>query len=194
MGSVVLTSQVSLDGFISDSNGSIDWHVVGSEVHADFNKLARSADSFLYGRVTYEDMASFWPTADADPDAPPEMIEYAQIARDKPKLVFSGTLGEAGWNTEVVRPDRLAEAVGELRSRPETMHLLYASADLAATLMQQNVIDQLLLYINPVVLGGGKPLLSAHQQRHGLRLLESCTYGNGVVMVRYATQLGKERP
>ena len=193
MGSVVLTATVSVDGFIADAEGSIDWHVVGPALHGDFNELARSADTFLYGRVTYEGMAGFWPTADEDPDASAEMTEYAQIARNKPKLVFSDTLEEAGWSTTVIGSERLGETVNELRSRPGTAHLLYASADLAATLVDRDLIDELLLYVNPVVLGAGKPLLPSSDRRLGLRLLESRTYANGVVMVRYAIQPEEER-
>jgi dihydrofolate reductase len=102
MGTIILSSLISLDGRINGPDGGIGWHVVGPEVHQYFNDQAREVDTFLYGRRTYEGMAEFWPTADRDPDSTPEVIEYAKLTRPKPKLVFSDTLESAGWNTEIV--------------------------------------------------------------------------------------------
>jgi pimeloyl-ACP methyl ester carboxylesterase len=116
--------------------------MVGPEVHQYFNDQAREVDTFLYRRRTYEGIAEFWPTAERDPDSTPEVIEYAKLARPKPKLVFSNTLESAGWNTETV---------AGLRARPGTKHLLYASADLAATFMRLDLIDEYRLFVTLTV-------------------------------------------
>ena len=151
MGTIILSSLISLDGRINGSDGGIGWHVVGPEVHQYFNDQAREVDTSPYGRRTYEGMAEFWPTAERDPDSTPEVIEYAKLARPKPKLVFSNTLESAGWNTEIVDGDHLAEIVAELRARPGTKHLLYASADLAATFMRLDLIDEYRLFVTLTV-------------------------------------------
>ena len=186
MGTIILSSLVSLDGRINGPDGGIGWQMVGPEVHQYFNDQAREVDTFLYGRRTYEGMAEFWPTAERDPDSTPEVIEYAKLARPKPKLVFSNTLESAGWNTEIVDGDHLAETVAELRARPGTKHLLYASADLAATFMRLDLIDEYWLFVNPVALGGGTSLFGQLDAPVELSLVEARTFDGAIVLLRYA--------
>ena len=100
---IILMMSVSIDGFIEGPNREIDWHMVDDELHSHFNEQLRAMGAFLDGRVMYELMASFWPTADADPSSTPPMVEFARIWRDMPKFVFSRTLERADWNTTIVR-------------------------------------------------------------------------------------------
>ena len=186
MGTIILSSLISLDGRINGPDGGIGWHVVGPEVHQYFNDQAREVDTSPYGRRTYEGMAEFWPTAERDPDSTPEVIEYAKLARPKPKLVFSNTLESAGWNTEIVDGDHLAETVAELRARPGTKHLLYASAVLAATFMRLDLIDEYWLFVNPVALGGGTSLFGQLDAPVELSLVEARTFDGAIVLLRYA--------
>ena len=99
MRKVILTMSVSLDGFIEGPNREIDWHMVDDELHSHFNEWLAAMGAFLSGRVTYELMAEFWPTADADPSSTGPMVEFARIWRDMPKIVYSKTLQRADWNT-----------------------------------------------------------------------------------------------
>ena len=94
---------VSLDGFMSGPGGELDWHLVDEELHQNFNDELGRMGAFLDGRATYELMAEFWPTADEDPSAPPQIAEFARIWRDMPKIVYSRTLTAADWNATVVR-------------------------------------------------------------------------------------------
>ena len=89
---IVLMMSVSLDGFIEGPNHEIDWHLVDDELHRHFNTCSAGWARFLDGRVTYELMAGYWPTADADPDAARTDAEFARIWRDMPKIVYSRTL------------------------------------------------------------------------------------------------------
>jgi dihydrofolate reductase len=107
-------------------------------------------DTFLDGPRMYEGMAAFWPTADDDPESSPQNVEYAQLVRPMPKLVFYNTLEHPGCSTTVVAGDRLADTVAELRARPGTRHLLYGGANLAATFMRRDFIGEYWLFINPV--------------------------------------------
>ena len=102
---------VSLDGYIEGPNRQIDWHLVDDELHHHFNEQLRGMGAFLDGRVTYELMAAFWPTADTNPSSTKPMIEFARIWRDMPKIVYSKTLQRAGWNTTVVRAWRRQASV-----------------------------------------------------------------------------------
>jgi len=103
VGNIVLMMSVSADGFIEGPDRDIGWHLVDDEVHQHFNDVLGAMGAFLSGRVTYELMVAFWPTADADPDSDPPMVEFAGIWRDMPKIVYSRTLEHADWNATVVR-------------------------------------------------------------------------------------------
>jgi dihydrofolate reductase len=174
---------VSLDGFIEGPNREIDWHLVDDELHLHFNEQLKAMGAFLDGRVTYELMAGFWPTADSDPSSTAPMVEFAQIWRDMPKIVYSRTLEHAGWNTTIVR-DVVAEEVMKLKAKPGG-DLALGGADLAAAFLRQDLVDEVRLYVHPVVLGRGKPLFPASDAKIGLRLAESRAFGNGVVLLHY---------
>jgi dihydrofolate reductase len=103
MSKIVMMMSVSVDGYFAGPEGELDWHLVDDELHAHFNELLRGMAAFLGGRVTYELMAGFWPTADEDPASTATMAEFARIWREMPKIVYSRTLQHAGWNTTVVR-------------------------------------------------------------------------------------------
>jgi dihydrofolate reductase len=100
--------------------------------------------------------------------------------------MFSNTLESAGWNIEIVDGDHLAETVAELRARPGTKHLLYASADLAATFMRLDLIDEYWLFVNPVTLGGGTSLFGQLDAPVELSLVEARTFDGAMVLLRYA--------
>ena len=99
----------SLDGFMAGPDNDLSWHQVDEELHQHFNDVLARADAFLEGRVTFELMADFWPTADQEPDATPAVRQFAQIWRDVPRIVYSRTLESAEWATRVVREVVLEE-------------------------------------------------------------------------------------
>ena len=117
MRKIIWTMSVSPDGFIEGPNRELDWHMVDDELHRHFNEHLGAMGAFLNGRVMYELMAGFWPTADMDPSSTGPMVEFARIWRDMPKIVYSRTLERADWNTTVVR-DLVPEQVRELTAQP----------------------------------------------------------------------------
>src|SRR4029077_13274118 len=138
----------------------------------------RSVSAFLEGRVTHELMAEFWPTADEDPSNPAPVREFAAIWREKPKYVFSKTLDPSQpWNTTVVR-DVVPEEIASLKAQAAG-DLSLGGADLAATFMRLDLIDEYRLYIHPVIIGGGKRLFPP-DVKASLRLIETRPFGNGV--------------
>ncbi len=183
MRKIILMMSVSLDGFIEGPNRELDWHLVDDELHSHFNEELGAMGAFLDGRITYELMADFWPTADADPSSRGPMVEFARIWRDMPKIVFSRTLEEADWNTTVVR-EVVVEKVLALKAQPGG-DLALGGADLAATFMRHDLIDEYRLYVHPVVIGRGKPLFQPSDVNIDLRLAETRTFGNGVVLLHY---------
>lgn len=183
MRKIILVMSVSLDGFIEGPNHELDWHMVDDELHRHFNEQLGAMGAFLSGRVTYELMAGFWPTADSDPSSTGPMVEFARIWRDMPKIVFSRTLERADWNTTVVR-DVVPDQVMELKAQPGG-DLVLGGADIAAAFMRHDLIDEYRLYVHPVVIGRGKPLFPASDAKLDLQLAETRTFGNGVVLLRY---------
>ena len=125
----------------------------------------------------------FWPTADTNSSSTGPMVEFARIWRDMPKIVFSRTLERADWNTTVVR-DVSAEEIQELEAQPGG-DLALGGADLAAAFMRHDLIDEYRLYVHPIVIGQGKPLFQPSDTKINLRLAETRTLGNGVVLLRY---------
>jgi dihydrofolate reductase len=183
MRKIVVMMSVSVDGFIEGPNRELDWHLVDEELHRHFNDVLRVMGDFLHGRVTYELMAGFWPTADRDPSTPAPMVEFARIWRDMPKIVYSRTLERADWNTTVVR-EVVPEEVMALKDRPGG-DLALGGADLAATFIRHDLVDEYRLYVHPIVLGQGKQLFQPSSVPVVLRLAESRVFGNGVILLRY---------
>ena len=183
MSRIVLMLSVSLDGYIEGPGRDIGWHQVDDEVHDHFNEVLGAMGAFLDGRVTYELMAEFWPTADADPAAPRAMAEFARIWRDMPKIVYSRTLDRADWNATIVRsvvPDEVAEFKTRFRG-----DLALGGANLASTFLQADLVDEFRIYVHPVLIGDGTPLFPRAQTRRPLRLVETRTFGNGVLLLRH---------
>lgn len=193
MRKIILMMSVSLDGFIEGPHRELDWHMVDDELHGHFNEQLSVMGAFLNGRLTYELMAGFWPTADTDPSSTKPMIEFARIWRNMPKIVFSRTLERADWNTIVVR-DVIADEMMELKEQPGG-DLVLGGADIAAAFMRLDLIDEYRLYVHPVVIGQGKPLFQESDAKINLQLAETRTFGNGVVLLRYQRpdMQGRER-
>lgn len=175
---------VSLDGFIESRSKELDWAIIDEELHTFVNERAVAMDTFLYGRITYEGMAEFWPTADANPEAPAYEAEFSRIWKEMPKVVFSSTLEEVEWNSRLVKGDAVEE-VRKLKEEPGGEGMVVGGAGLSATLIEEDLIDEYLLFIHPVVIGGGTPLFPRLDERFGMRLVETRPFGSGVVLVDY---------
>ena len=180
---IVVQNTVSLDGFFEGPDRDISWHQVDDALHRHLNDELSAMGAFLAGRVTWELMAAYWPTADADPAAAAPEREFAGIWREKPKIVFSRTLTAAGWNTEIRRevdPDEIRA----LKAQPGC-DLVLSGTSVATALRAHDLVDEWRLYDNPILLGRGNRMFADADTRTGLRLVETRTFGNGVVLMRY---------
>jgi dihydrofolate reductase len=184
MKKIVLWMSISLDGYFEGPDHDLSWHRVDDELHQHFNDRLAAMSAFLDGRVTYELMADFWPTADLDPSSSASMVEFARIWRDMPKIVYSRTLERADWNTTILR-EVVAEDVDRLKGEPGG-NLALGGADLAATFRRLDLIDEYRLYVHPVILGAGRPLFPETGQTTDLRLVDTQRFSNGVVALHYA--------
>jgi dihydrofolate reductase len=180
---IIWMMSVSVDGYMEGPNREIDWHMVDDELHQHMNGWLARAGGFLEGRVTYELMEEFWPTADHDPAAPTTIVEFAQIWRNMPKVVYSRTLKRAGRNATVVHDVVPAEVLA-LKAQPGG-NLVVGGSDLGAEFARHDLIDEYRLYVHPIVIGRGKPMLPPSEAKIPLSLIETHTFGNGVVLHRY---------
>jgi dihydrofolate reductase len=184
MRKLVYWMMVSLDGFVEGPSHELDWPLVDEELHTYINGEVRSAGALLYGRCTYELMAGYWPEADTYASSPPYEAEFARLWRELPKVVFSTTLEHAGWNTRIVS-DNVADEIAELKAQPGDDLVLFGGPDVAATLDRLGAIDAYRLNVCPIVLGGGKPFFKNPGDRIGLTLVDTRTFGSGVVLLDY---------
>ncbi|HEY2603260.1 MAG TPA: dihydrofolate reductase family protein [Thermoleophilaceae bacterium] len=183
MRKLVYSLGVSLDGYIAGPGGDIGWSAPGEELHRFHNEQARATGVQLYGRRLYETML-FWETADAAPDASPEVVEFARIWRDTPKLVFSTTLTSVeGSNTELAQGAPAAE-LARLKDEPG-MQIAVGGAGLAATFIGLDLVDEYGLFLYPALVGGGTRLFPPLGAQLDLRLVETRTFDSGVVYLRY---------
>lgn len=183
MGKVIVMSSVSVDGFMEGPGRSLAWHMVDDELHTHFNDVLRTAGAFMSGRVGYELEAEVWPEADADPEAPAPVADFARMWREKPKYVFSRTLSEAGWNTTVVHEVDPGH-IEALKERHGDLYL--GGTDLTGAFLRQGLVDGLRLYVHPVLVGGGRRLFLDEGGLRALDLVEHRVFGNGVALLRYA--------
>ena len=180
---VVFMMSVSVDGFMERPDGDISWNLVDDEIHRHFNELVAPMGAYLTGRRTHELMAEVWPTADRDFADTPAMVEYAHIWRDKPKYVFSRTLDHADWSTRILH-DVVPAEINALKAEPGG-DMVVGGADLAASFRQLDLIDEYRVYVHPVLIGRGNPMFPPLDVAHALRLVETRSFGNGVVLLRY---------
>jgi dihydrofolate reductase len=175
-------NQVSLDGYFVDANGDMSWaHKQDPEWNAFAASNASGGGALLFGRVTYEMMASFWPTPAALERAP----AVAEGMNNMPKVVFSRTLEQASWkNTRLVKGDLAAEVRKLKRESGPDMAIL-GSGSIVSQLAQVGLIDEFQIVVNPIVLGNGRTLFEGAKAKIALKLLKTRAFGNGNVVLYY---------
>lgn len=182
---LILFLHTSLDGYVAGPNGEMDWIHIDDEIFDYADALTDQADIALYGRVTYEMMENYWPTAGALPDAGKHEIHHSRWYNSVPKVVVSNSLkGHDIPNTRIIGGD-LAGPVQALKQQPGKSIVIFGSPGAAHSLMQHNLIDEYRLFANPVLLGAGIPVFRNISHRVGLKLVEAKVFASGVVGLHY---------
>ncbi len=181
MRNLIYSMSVSLDGFIAGPDGDIGWSAPDEELMRFHIQQTRGIDTELMGRGLYEDML-VWETADATRSGPLG-LEFAQLWKAIPKVVFSTTLEQVAGNARLARDD-IAGEVARLKDQPGEGVVSVGGAGLAATLIELDLIDEYRLLVHPVVLGGGTRYFPPVDRRVDLEPLETQTFGR-VVYLRY---------
>ena len=181
MSKLIYITNTSLDGYVEDETGAFDW-VIPDQVHGFITELLRPIGTLLCGRRLYETMAYWNSPAES---YPPEQREFARFWQEVEKVVFSRTLtGATARNTRVERDFGL-EAVRKLK-RESKHDISIGGAELAGFALEADLVNECHLFLNPVIVGGGKPAFRAGLRRN-LELLETRRFGTGVIHVHYRT-------
>ncbi len=187
MRKVFLFNMVTLDGFFEGPNQDISWHNVDDEFNEFAINQLNEVGALLFGRVTYQGMASYWPTEFAKSN---DAI-VAGLMNSLPKIVFSKTLDTVEWNNSRLVKENVAEEVIKLKQQPGKDIAIFGSSDLAVTLADaaqssgSGLIDEYRIIVNPVVLGDGKPLLKGIKANLKLKLIRTRIFDSGNVLLYY---------
>ncbi|BCB83807.1 dihydrofolate reductase family protein [Phytohabitans suffuscus] len=194
MGRFVYSMNVSLDLRIEQvpgDNGAGEWLRLGEELHREANARTRALALMVHGRVFYEVMEEYWPRAHEDASLPDYMREYGEIWTAKPKVLVSRTRQTADHNTRVIGGDDAIARLAALRAGTDGS-VSVGGAALATQLLRAGLLDELLLWTHPAILGFGRPLFDDYDVPIDLDLVEQRSFERGVTMHRYAIQDVKE--
>ena len=184
MRKLIVFNHVTLDGYFVDRKGDMSWanaHQDDEEWNAFVAGNASSGGELLLGRVTYELMASFWPT----PVAMEHMPAVAEGMNRMRKVVFSRTLDDVSWsNTRLVKGDP-AEEVRRMKAEPGEGMTILGSGSIVARLAQEGLIDEYQIVLNPIALGRGWSMFDGISKKLALQLAGTRTFGNGNVVLYY---------
>lgn len=177
-------NSVSLDGYFADANGDVSW-AHQSPDDAEWNAFvagnASGGGALVFGRITYEMMASFWPT----PAAAQAMPEVAKGMNAMPKYVITRTLTAVSWENANLLRGNLVSKIRKLKEEPGPDLTILGSGSIVSQLAVAGLIDELQVVVIPVVLGKGRPLFSGVKKAISFKLLQSRTFGNGNVLLSY---------
>jgi dihydrofolate reductase len=182
MKKLIAAINMTIDGFCDHTAIS-----PGDDIHEHYNELLKSADSLLYGRVTYQLMENHWPTVVKNPTGNKSTDEFAVLIDNIPKIVFSRTLENVDWKNTILKKEIVTEEILALKRTPgaENKNLYAGSPGLIVALAQLDLIDEYQLCVHPAVVGRGLPLFKNIKDRIDLRLLKTKTFGSGAIVLYY---------
>ncbi len=179
MRKLIAAMNMTLDGFCDHTAMIAD-----DEIHQHYNELLSSADTLIYGRITFQLMESYWPTVVRNPTGNKPTDEFAVLIDNISKIVFSRTLKNVDWKNTQLKKEVIKEEVLELKQQAGK-HILVGSPSLILALTHLDLIDEYQLSVQPTVLGSGLPLFKNVNDRINLKLLKTKTFGCGAVTLYY---------
>lgn len=189
MRKIISFMHISLDGFVAGLNGELNWVKIDEEIFNHVGQRIRTGDTALYGRVTYQMMESYWPTAGDKPNATKHDIEHSKWYNNAHKIVLSKTLNESELTNTTIISDHLADNLHAIKQHGGEDILLFGSPTATHSLMQRNLIDGYWLFVNPIILGRGIPLFVENKESVKLKLITSRQFSSGVTALNYTVDL-----
>lgn len=181
---LVLFMHVSLDGFVAGPNREMDWIKLDDEIFDYANNRTKEADMALYGRVTYELMDGYWPTAADQPNASKHDIEHGTWYNQVDKVILSKTMQGQQLPNTIIISDDIEHRIKALKQQAGKEIIIFGSPGASHTLVQYGLIDEFWLFVNPVLLGKGIPLFK-EAPITDLKLVNSKPFPSGVVCLHY---------
>ncbi len=175
----------SLDGFVAGPKGEMDWINVDQEMFDLAGQRTNESDTALYGRVTYQMMEAYWPTAGEKPAATKHDIEHSTWYNKVTKVVVSGTMKYVDLPRTKIISENIPEEVKKLKQAPGQDILIFGSPSLAHLLISANLIDEYWLFVNPVILAEGIPLFKDAKQKINLKLVKEIPFASSVICLHY---------
>ena len=188
MRKIISFMHISLDGFVAGLNGEMDWIKVDEEIFDYVGKRISEGDTALYGRVTYQMMENYWPTAGSKPTATKRDIEHSKWYSKVHKIVLSKTMKDTGLTNTKIISDNLSDRINEIKqfhNGGSEEILLFGSPTATHSLIQLNLIDGYWLFVNPIILGQGIPLFVDIKDKIKLKLLTTRQFTSGVTELNY---------
>ncbi len=185
MRNLIFVMHTSLDGFVAGLNGEMDWIKVDDAMFDFAATMTDQADTALYGRVTYEMMQSYWPKAGEQPNATKHDKEHSAWYNKVLKVVLSKTIDETGLHNTKIIGDQLSDNINKLKQEDGKNILIFGSPGASQSLLNQGLIDEFWLFVNPIILGKGMPLFKDITGTTTLKLVESKTFACGVIALHY---------
>jgi len=182
MRKLIVFNNVTLDGYFTDANGDMSWaHKQDPEWKAFIEENASGGGELLFGRITYQLMASYWPTPYAMENDP----LIAEGMNTLPKVVFSRTLDKASWNNTKLVKTGLPDEIRKMKKAPGKEMVIFGSGNLISQLAEEGLIDEYQIVVHPVVLGKGRTMFEGVKRKLPLKLTKTRTFGNGNVLLWY---------
>lgn len=191
MRKLTLFMHASLDGFVGGPNGEMDWIQADEQMFDYAAQRTNESDVALYGRVTYEMMDSYWPTAADKPNATKHDIEHGQWYNKVAKVVVSKSMMGKKIDNATIVSDNVGAEINKIKQQNGKDIIIFGSPSASHTLMQADQIDEFWIFVNPVILGEGIPLFNGLKERQKLKLLESKIFTSGVVCLHYERDRSK---
>jgi dihydrofolate reductase len=185
MRKLIFFMHTSLDGFVAGLNGEMNWIKVDEEMFDFVKTMTDQADTALYGRVTYEMMQSYWPEAGNQPNASKHDKEHSNWYNNVSKVVLSKTIQEAGLHNTKVIGDHLSDNINKIKQQDGKNILIFGSPRASQSLLNEGLIDEFWLFVNPIILGKGMLLFNDVTATTKLKLVESRTFASGVIALHY---------
>ena len=185
MRKLIFFMHTSLDGYVAGLKGEMYWIKVDEEMFDFVKTMTDQADAALYGRVTYEMMQSYWPEAGDQPNASRHDKEHSHWYNTVSKVVLSKTMKEAGLHNTKVIGDHLSDNINKIKQQDGKNILIFGSPRASQSLLNEGLVDEFWLFVNPIILGHGMPLFKDITGTTELKLVESKTFASGVIALHY---------
>jgi dihydrofolate reductase len=188
MRKLIVSINVTLNGFMAGPNGNLDWHVPywNEEMSRVASEQLSNADTILLGRITYNAMAGYWPAQQASSYAAREDVAFSDMMNNYEKVVFSKTLTTvSNWSNSRLANRSIAREINELKQQPGKNIIVYGSGKLVTALIRHNLVDEYHIWIHPVVIEQGRALFNNLHGRLNIHPYKTKVFDTGVVLMCY---------